>query len=73
MMFVAPPPCPGKLLGKLLLSPLRTQEAADLEVDVAVPLAAAVVASAARRYLVVEGDAVNVEDPVAKAKAGRRR
>ena len=43
----------------------------DLDVDVAVPLAAAVVASAARRYLVVEGDAENVEDPVAKAKAGR--
>ena len=48
-----------------------TQSVGSLDVDVAVSLAAAVVASAARKHLVVEGDAENVEDPVAKAKAGR--
>ena len=48
-----------------------TQTVAGLDDDDVVPLAAAVVASAARRYLVVEVEADSVEEPVAKAKAGR--
>ena len=44
---------------------------ADLEVDVVVPLAAAVVASAARSCLEEAVEADSVEEPVAKAKASR--
>ena len=47
-----------------------TQTVGSLEVDDVVPLAAAVVASAARRYLDEEVGEGNVGLPVAKAQAG---
>ena len=55
----------------MLLSTAAAQTVGGLEVDDVVPLAAAVVASAARRYLEEEVEEGNVENPVAKAKAGR--
>ena len=62
---------PRVVLGEVAAVAAAAQTVADLDVDDVVPLAAAVVASAARRYLVVEVEADSVEDPVAKAKAGR--
>ena len=62
---------PREVVGEVAAVTATTHPVANLDADVVVPLAAAVVASAARSCLVEEVKEDSVEDPVAKAKAGR--
>ena len=62
---------PRVVLGEVATVVAAAQSVGGLEVEDVVPLAAAVVASAARRYLVEAVEAEKVEDPDAKARAAR--
>ena len=61
---------PRVVVGEVAAVTATTHPVANLDADVVVPLAAAVVASAARSCLEEAVEAKNVEDPEAKAKAG---
>ena len=64
---------PRVVLGVVATVDSAAQSVGGLEVEDVVPLAAAVVASAARRYLVEAVEEGNVELPDAKARAARCR
>ena len=61
---------PREVVGEVAAVTATTHPVANLDADVVVPLAAAVVASAARSCLEEAVEAKNVEDPEAKAKTG---
>ena len=62
---------PRVVLGVVATVDTAAQSAGGLEVEDVVPLAAAVVASAARSCLEEAVEADSVEEPIAKAKASR--